>query len=152
MFPRCSTLYFSLIEHKQSPLFQPLCLVEQPLALLYLMYNYRCQTLHLCFWGHLSVLVSCCPCVCFFAVSPQVPSVHFTMNLTVLWDGGLVLFSTNSLCGLNDNHRNNYSLSVSCVPGPLQSTLYASSHSIYPSDPMRWILLSPCFIEEEVEN
>lgn len=119
------------MEHKQSPLFQPLCLVEQPLALLDLMYNYIksvwCQTLHLCFWGHLSVLVSCCPCVCFFAVSPQVPSVHCTMNLTVLWDDGLVLFSTNSLCGLNGNHRNNYSLSVSCVPGPLQSTLYASS-------------------------
>ena len=57
------------------------------------------------------------------ATPPPVPSVHFTMNLTVLWDDASVLFSTDSLRGLNDNHRNNYSLSKSCVPGPFQSKI-----------------------------
>ena len=84
-------------------------------------------------------------------IPPPVPSVHFTMNLTVLRDDAAVLFSTDSLRGLNtdslrglnNNYRNNYSLSMSCVPGPFQSTLRALLLPVSLSGFLRRILLSP---------
>ena len=84
-------------------------------------------------------------------IPPPVPSVHFTMNLTVLRDDAAVLFSTDSLRGLNtdslrglnNNYRNNYSLSMSCVPGPFQSTLRALLLPVSLSGSLRRILLSP---------
>ena len=76
-------------------------------------------------------------------IPPPIPSVHFTMNLTVLWDDTAALFSTDSLRGLNNNHRNNYSLSMSCVPGPFQSTLRALLLPVSLIGSLRRILLSP---------
>ena len=83
--------------------------------------------------------------VCLPRRSPLQFPLHCTVNLPVLWDDASVLFSTDCLRGLNNNHRNSDSLSMSCVPGPFQSTLRALLLSVSLRGPMRWRRLSPHF-------
>lgn len=72
-------------------------------------------------FGHTSSLVSCCPFIYSFVVSPPCSFCALHLCLRVLWDIALVLFSTDFLDGLNRNHRNSYLSSTSYVRAPAKA-------------------------------